>query len=83
MQAKVWAMDQVNTYLRETQFTVFTDHIHLETHSNHQDKTTNRLMKPFLKCNFAVIYKKEVKCRNTVSVCVDNPNNTDLLSQIT
>jgi hypothetical protein len=58
MQAMVWAMDHFDTYLRGRQFTVFTDHKPLETQSNRQDKTMNRLTEAFFKYNFVIKYKK-------------------------
>ena len=58
MQAMVWAMDHFDTYLRGRQFTVFTDHKPLETQSERQDKTMNRLTEAFLKYDFVIKYKK-------------------------
>jgi hypothetical protein len=47
MQAMAWPMNHFDTYLRERQFTMFTDHKPLETQSKRQDKTINRLTKGF------------------------------------
>ena len=53
MQAMVWV-----TYFRGRKFTVYTDHIPLETQSKSQYKTMNRLTEAWQKCVFDIKYKK-------------------------
>ena len=64
MQAMVWGMDHLDTYLRGRKLTVFTDYKPLETRSKRQDKTMNRLTAAWTKYDFDIKYKKEGKCQH-------------------
>ena len=58
MQAAIWGMDHLNTYLRGRHFTLFTDHKPLEKLGKVHTQTLNRLQEIMNTFDFEIVYKK-------------------------